>query len=87
MAKVDKVENKDQKVEKSLKKSNKSSYSKKKKIKKNILNGIAYVQSTFNNTMISIADTNGNVISWSSAGQKGFKGSRKSTPYLSLIHI
>ena len=51
MAKVDKVENKDQKVEKSSKKSNKSSYSKKKKIKKNILNGIAYVQSTFNNTM------------------------------------
>ena len=91
MAKADKVENKDQKVEKSSKKSNKSSYSKKKKIKKNILNGIAYVQSTFNNTIISIADTNGNVISWASAGQKGFKGSRKSTPYaaqiLSLIHI
>ena len=64
MAKVDKVENKDQKVEKSSKKVNKSSYSKKKKIKKNILNGIAYVQSTFNNTIISIADTNGNVISW-----------------------
>ena len=61
MAKADKVENKDQKVEKSSKKSNKSSYSKKKKIKKNILNGIAYVQSTFNNTIISIADTNGNV--------------------------
>ena len=79
MAKADKVENKDQKVEKSSKKSNKSSYSKKKKIKKNILNGIAYVQSTFNNTIISIADTNGNVISWASAGQKGFKGSdRKS---------
>ena len=51
MAKVDKVENKDQKVEKSSKKVNKSSYSKKKKIKKNILNGIAYVQSTFNNTV------------------------------------
>ena len=64
MAKVEKVENKDQKVEKSSKKANKSSYSKKKKIKKNILNGIAYVQSTFNNTIISIADTNGNVISW-----------------------
>ena len=58
----------------------KSSYSKKKKIKKNILNGIAYVQSTFNNTIVSIADTNGNIISWASAGQKGFKGSRKSTP-------
>ena len=50
MAKTEKVENKDQKVEKSSKKPNKSSYSKKKKIKKNILNGIAYVQSTFNNT-------------------------------------
>ena len=85
MVKADKVENKDQKVEKSSKKSNKSSYSKKKKIKKNILNGIAYVQSTFNNTIISIADTNGNVISWASAGQKGFKGSRKSTPYAAQI--
>ena len=63
----------------------KSSYSKKKKIKKGILNGIAYVQSTFNNTIISIADTNGNVVSWASAGQKGFKGSRKSTPYAAQI--
>ena len=86
MAKVDKVENKDAVVEKKVdKKSKKSSYSKKKKIKKNILNGIAYVQSTFNNTIISIADTNGNVISWASAGQKGFKGSRKSTPYAAQI--
>ena len=62
MAKVDKAEVKEQKVEKTSKKINKSSYSKKKKQKKNILNGIAYVQSTFNNTIISIADTNGNVI-------------------------
>ena len=85
MAKTEKTDNKDQKVEKSSKKSAKSSYSKKKKIKKNILNGIAYVQSTFNNTIISIADTNGNVISWASAGQKGFKGSRKSTPYAAQI--
>ena len=76
------IENKDQKVET---KSKKSSYSKKKKVKKNILNGIAYVQSTFNNTIISIADTNGNVVSWSSAGQKGFKGSRKSTPYAAQV--
>ena len=67
--------------EKPVKNLKKSSYSKKKKIKKNILNGIAYVQSTFNNTIISIADTSGNVISWASSGQKGFKGSRKSTPY------
>ena len=85
MAKADKVENKDQKVEKSSKKNNKSSYSKKKKIKKNVLNGIAYVQSTFNNTIVSIADKDGNVISWSSAGQKGFKGSRKSTPYAAQV--
>ena len=81
MAKTEKVEKKDQVTEKPSKKILKSSYSKKKKVKKNILNGIAYVQSTFNNTIISIADTNGNVISWASAGQKGFKGSRKSTPY------
>jgi small subunit ribosomal protein S11 len=75
MAKVDKVESKDQKIEKSSKKSNKSSYSKKKKIKKNILNGIAYVKSTFNNNIISIADTNGNVVSWDSSGHKCFNGS------------
>ena len=85
MAKVDKVEKQDSKSEKSVSKVKKSSYSKKKKTKKNILNGIAYVQSTFNNTIISIADTNGNVISWASAGQKGFKGSRKSTPYAAQI--
>ena len=70
---------------KEIKSSKKSSYSKKKKIKKNILNGTAYVLSTFNNTIISIADTNGNVISWASAGQKGFKGSRKSTPYAAQV--
>ena len=83
-----KTEKKDKKEllqEKTEKSSKKSSYSKKKKIKKNILNGIAYVQSTFNNTIISIADTNGNVISWASAGQRGFKGSRKSTPYAAQI--
>ena len=57
----------------------------KKKTKKNIPSGIAHINSTFNNTIISIADTNGNVISWASAGQKGFKGSRKSTPYAAQI--
>ena len=57
----------------------------KKKIKKNITNGVAYVNATFNNTIISIADESGNVISWSSAGSKGFKGSRKSTPYAAQI--
>ena len=85
MAKVDKIDNTKKNNDKSEKKVLKSSYSKKKKIKKNILNGIAYVQSTFNNTIISIADTNGNVISWASAGQKGFKGSRKSTPYAAQV--
>ena len=62
-----------------------SSFKKKKKIKKNISSGIAYVYSTFNNTIISIADESGNVVSWSSAGAKGFKGSRKSTPYAAQI--
>ena len=71
--------------ETSIKTKKKSSYLKKKKTKKNILNGIAYVQSTFNNTIVTIADTNGNVISWASAGQKGFKGSRKSTPYAAQV--
>ena len=83
-----KTEKKDKKEllqEKTEKSSKKSSYSKKKKIKKNVLKGIAYVQSTFNNTIISIADANGNVISWASAGQRGFKGSRKSTPYAAQI--
>ena len=78
-----KSEQKDQ-VEK-VKTIKKSSYSKKKKTKKNILNGIAYVQSTFNNTIVSIADNHGNIISWASAGQKGFKGSRKSTPYAAQV--
>ena len=63
----------------------KSSFSKKKKKIKYISTGIAYVKSTFNNTIISIADTHGNVIAWSSAGKKGFKGSRKSTPYAAQI--
>ena len=57
----------------------------KKKIKKNISTGIAYVKATFNNTIISIADDSGNVIASSSAGAKGFKGSRKSTPYAAQI--
>ena len=56
-----------------------------KKIKKNITSGIAYVQATFNNTIVSITDESGNVISWSSAGSKGFKGSRKSTPYAAQL--
>tara|TARA_B100000579_G_scaffold407381_1_gene394590 strand:- start:435 stop:869 length:435 start_codon:yes stop_codon:yes gene_type:complete len=78
------TEKKDQK-EKEVKVVKKSTYSKKKKTKKNIPNGKAFVLSTFNNTIISISDTSGNVVSWSSAGQKGFKGSRKSTPYAAQV--
>ena len=62
-----------------------STFKKKKKVKRNITSGIAYVYSTFNNTIISIADESGNVVAWSSAGAKGFKGSRKSTPYAAQI--
>ena len=53
--------------------------------KKNITVGVAHINSTFNNTMITITDTQGNTISWSSAGFKGFKGSRKSTPYAAQV--
>ena len=53
--------------------------------KKNITSGVAHVNSTFNNTMITISDAQGNAIAWSSAGQAGFKGSRKSTPYAAQI--
>ena len=53
----------------------------KKKTKKNIVAGVAHVNSSFNNTMVTITDAQGNTISWSSAGTMGFKGSRKSTPY------
>jgi len=59
--------------------------SKKKKEKKNIQNGIAHIQSTFNNTIITITDMNGNTIAWSSAGSQGFKGSRKSTPFAAQL--
>ena len=56
-----------------------------KKTKKNITSGIAFVNATFNNTIVTIADDNGNVIAWASAGSRGFKGSRKSTPYAAQI--
>ena len=57
----------------------------KKKINKNITTGIAFVNATFNNTIVTISDDSGNVIAWSSAGSRGFKGSRKSTPYAAQI--
>ena len=59
--------------------------SRKKKEKKNIQNGVAHIQSTFNNTIITITDMNGNTIAWSSAGSQGFKGSRKSTPFAAQL--
>ena len=57
----------------------------KKKEKKNITSGVAHVQATFNNTLITITDLQGNGLAWSSAGSQGFKGSRKSTPYAAQI--
>lgn len=57
----------------------------KRKVKKNVVEGVAHVNSTFNNTLITITDRQGNAISWSSAGSQGFKGSRKSTPYAAQI--
>ncbi|MEO0822236.1 MAG: 30S ribosomal protein S11 [Pseudomonadota bacterium] len=57
----------------------------KRKERKNITAGVAHVNSSFNNTMITIADAQGNTISWSSAGMMGFKGSRKSTPYAAQV--
>jgi len=57
----------------------------KKREKKNILNGVVHIQSTFNNTIITITDPTGNVVAWSSAGVQGFKGSRKSTPFAAQL--
>jgi len=57
----------------------------KKRERKNITSGVAHVNATFNNTMITITDAQGNTISWSSAGVMGFKGSRKSTPYAAQV--
>lgn len=55
------------------------------KEKKNVANGVAHIQATFNNTIVTISDVTGNVISWSSSGSKGFKGSRKSTPFAAQV--
>ena len=63
----------------------KSKFKTKKKDKKVVTSGKAFVNATFNNTIISITDKSGNVLSWSSAGSKGFKGSRKSTPYAAQV--
>lgn len=57
----------------------------KKVVKKNVFSGIAHIQSTFNNTLVTITDINGNAISWASSGARGFKGSRKSTPFAAQL--
>jgi small subunit ribosomal protein S11 len=57
----------------------------KRRERKNITSGVAHVSATFNNTMITVTDAQGNAISWSSAGSQGFKGSRKSTPYAAQV--
>ncbi|MCH7825598.1 MAG: 30S ribosomal protein S11 [Acidobacteria bacterium] len=57
----------------------------KKKVKKNVPQGIAHIQATFNNTLILISDLDGNTVAWSSAGSNGFKGSRKGTPFAAQI--
>ena len=56
-----------------------------KKVKKNIQSGIAHITASFNNTIVTITDVSGNVVAWSSAGVKGFKGSRKSTPFAAQV--
>ncbi len=56
-----------------------------KKVKKNVQTGVAHIQSTFNNTMITITDVGGNALCWASAGGQGFKGSRKSTPFAAQV--
>ena len=78
---------KEKKDESSNKKTEKTEVIKKnkKKVIKNITTGVASVYATFNNTIVTISDDSGNVIAWSSAGSRGFKGSRKSTPYAAQI--
>ena len=58
---------------------------KRKKEKRKVVDGVAHIVSSFNNTIITISDDNGNTLAWSSSGQKGFKGSRKSTPFAAQI--
>ncbi len=57
----------------------------KKKVRKNVQQGVVHIASTFNNTLITITDVSGNVLSWSSSGARGFKGSRKSTPFAAQV--
>lgn len=63
----------------------KAKRSTKKKVKKNIPNGLAHINATFNNTIVTFTDMSGNVVSWATAGMSGFKGSKKSTPYAAQV--
>ena len=66
-------------------KNTKKTVVRKKKVKRNIVKGVAHIHSTFNNTIITITDTNGEAVSWCTCGTKGFKGSRKSTPFAAQV--
>lgn len=66
-------------------KKNTTASTRKKKAKRNVAKGIAHIHSTFNNTIVTITDEAGNAVSWSSAGALGYKGSRKSTPYVAQL--
>jgi len=63
----------------------KAKRSTKKKVKKNIPNGLAHINATFNNTIVTFTDMSGNVVSWATSGMSGFKGSKKSTPYAAQV--
>ena len=67
------------------KKNTSAAKTRKKKIRRNVAKGVAHIHSTFNNTIVTIADEAGNVVSWSSAGALGYKGSLKSTPYVAQL--
>lgn len=66
-------------------KARKATSARKRRVRKNIARGVAHIHSTFNNTIVTITDDNGNAIAWSSAGALGFKGSRKSTPFAAQL--
>jgi len=66
-------------------KGKKSTSARKKKVKRNFTNGVAHIHSTFNNTIVTITDPQGNVIAWSSAGALGYKGAKKSTPFAAQL--
>ncbi len=80
------IENKTKKDKPTEKKESgiKKNYSKKKKVVRKITRGRAYIQSTYNNTIVTITDLQGNVIAWESAGPQGFKGAKKATPYAAM---